>query len=77
MRVVALAAMLGLLCLPGAGHAQNKAAANPEAAKVQAKPVTVEQSAEMAKAARDKSEALERARDRRVRQISRGICTGC
>jgi hypothetical protein len=31
----------------------------------------------MAKAARDKSEALERARDRRVRQISKGICNGC
>jgi hypothetical protein len=77
MRIVALAAMLGLLCLPGAGYAQNKAAANPEAAKVQAKPVTTEQSAEMAKAARDKSEALERARDRRVRQISKGICSGC
>ena len=77
MRIVALAAMLGLLCLPGAAHAQNKAAATPEAAKAQAKPVTVEQSAEMAKAARDKSEALERARDRRVRQISKGICNGC
>ncbi len=67
MRIVALAAMLGLLCLPGAGYAQNKAAASPEAPKVQAKPVTTEQSAEMAKAARDKSEALERARDRRSR----------
>jgi hypothetical protein len=77
MRIVALAAMLGLLCLPGAGYAQNKAAASPAAAKVQAKPVTTEQSAEMAKAARDKSEALERARDRRVRQISKGICNGC
>jgi hypothetical protein len=31
----------------------------------------------MAKAARDKAEALEQARDRRVRQISKGICTGC
>ena len=77
MRTVALAAMLGLLCLPGAGYAQNKAAASPEAPKAQAKPVTTEQSAEMAKAARDKSEALERARDRRVRQISKGICNGC
>jgi hypothetical protein len=77
MRIFALAAMLCLLYLPGAGHAQDKAAAKPEAAKPEAKLPTAEQSATMAKAARDKAEALEQARDRRVRQISKGICTGC
>jgi hypothetical protein len=77
MRILALTAMLCLLCLPGAGRAQDKAAAKPEAAKAEAKLPTAEQSATMAKAARDKAEALEQARDRRVRQISKGICTGC
>ena len=77
MRILALAAMLGLLCLPQAGYAQDKAAANPEASKAGAKLPSPEQSAAMAKSARDKAEALERARDRRVRQISKGICSGC
>jgi hypothetical protein len=82
MRIFALVAMLGLLCLPQAGQAQDKAAAGPEAskaeaAKVGAKLPSPEQSAAMAKSARDKAEALERARDRRVRQISKGICSGC
>jgi hypothetical protein len=76
MKTFALAAMLCLLCLPQAGRAEDKAADGPEASRAARIP-TAEQSAVMAKAARDKSEALERARDRRVRQISKGICTGC
>ena len=81
MRILTLAATVGLLCLPHAGYARDKAAVNPqaspEAAKTEAKLPSPEQSAAMAKSARDKAETLERARDHRVRQISKGICTGC
>ena len=75
MKIVALAATLCLLCLPQAGFAKEKAAASTEA-KAAGVP-SAEESGAMAKAAREKSEALERLRDARVKRISKGICSGC
>lgn len=38
---------------------------------------TAEEPAAMAEEARQKAEAKERARDRKMRRISKDICTGC
>jgi hypothetical protein len=57
-----------------------KAAMQPEAAtpKVSAlKSHTAEESAAMGRAARAKAEAQERIWDRKMKIITRGICTGC
>jgi len=51
MRILTLAATVGLLCLPHAGYARDKAAVNPQAspdaAKAEAKLPSPEQSAAM------------------------------
>ena len=79
LRIFTVAAALGILTLPQPGHSEETTKAELSASRT----VTISpadqaaQSAVMAKEARDKAEALERARDRRMKAISQGICTGC
>ncbi len=78
MRVMTITALMALSVLSSAAHALDKAA--PEALSPKAplrQSYTAEESAALAAEARQKSDALERARDRRMREISKGICIGC
>ncbi|WP_262270876.1 hypothetical protein [Microvirga yunnanensis] len=78
MRVLQTMALIAIVVLSSAANAQDKAA--PEAQSRKAPPSrqsTAEESAALARTARNKAEALERVRDRRMRAISKGICTGC
>ncbi|KLK89858.1 hypothetical protein AA309_29010 [Microvirga vignae] len=79
MRFFTVVAALGLLLLPEGSHSEEKTDAESNASRlVRLSPADrAAQSAAMAKEARDKAEALERARDRKMREISKGICTGC
>jgi hypothetical protein len=61
-----------------AATAQGKAAPDargPNSSQSQA--YSAEESAALAAKARQKAEAMERARDRKMREISKDICTGC
>jgi hypothetical protein len=78
MRILTATAVLALLIAPHPVSAE--AASRPEAAtpKVSvAKSYTAEESAAMGRAARAKAEAQERVWDRKMKIITRGICTGC
>ncbi len=79
MRVPTLMSALVLLAASSAVQAQGRPVpANPQVPKAEAKSAyTSEQSAAMADAAREKTEALERARDKRMKTLTRGICSGC
>lgn len=79
MRIPTLLSAIVLLAASSAAHAQGRPApADPQVPKAAARSTyTSEQSAAMADAAREKTEALERARDKRMRTLTRGICTGC
>ncbi|EIM31205.1 hypothetical protein MicloDRAFT_00001950 [Microvirga lotononidis] len=78
MRVTIVTALLALSVLSSGVMAQDRAA--PEARSLKAtpsRPYTAEESAALAAKARQKAEAAERARDRKLREVSKGICTGC
>ena len=79
MKISILSIAMALLLVPQLGHAEERAGSAPSASKaVRLSPADqASQSAAMAREARDKAEALERARDRRMREISKGICAGC
>jgi hypothetical protein len=79
LRIFYTAAALAMLLLPQAGHSQENTGAEPGVSgstKLSPADQAIKSDA-MAKAARDKSDALERSRDRKMRAISKGICTGC
>jgi hypothetical protein len=79
LRIVIAAAVLGLVAFPQVGHSEEPTRVGvgaSRAAQISPADQAVQLSA-MAKDARDKSEALERARDRRTREISKSICIGC
>jgi hypothetical protein len=77
MKALTVAATLSLLLFSQAAHAQENPVKRqpPEASTT--KPYTAEESATLSRVARDKAEALELARDRKMRAISKGICNGC
>jgi hypothetical protein len=78
MRIVTLASVLVLAAVSSGAYAQGRAAPDAQVPKVRAGSTsTSEESATLANAAREKAEALERARDRRMKTRTRGICTGC
>lgn len=79
MRIFIAAAALGILVLPQAVHSQQKAGTGVStSAPAETSPADqASRSDAMAKEARDKIEALERSRDRKMRAISKGICSGC
>lgn len=79
MRIPTLLSVIVLLAASSAVQAQGRPVpADPQVPKARTGATyTSEQSAAMADAAREKTEALERARDKRMRTLTRGICTGC
>jgi hypothetical protein len=78
MRILTLVSVLVLAAVSSGAHAQGRTAPDPQVPKVRTgSAYTSEESASLANAAREKAEALERARDRRMRSLTRGICTGC
>lgn len=79
MRIPTLMSVLVLLAASSAVHAQGRPVPTvPQVPKAEARSTyTSEQSAAMADAAREKTEALERARDKRMKSLTRGICSGC
>jgi hypothetical protein len=78
MRIMIATAVLALFIVPYSVSAQGRAAPDAGTPKVSAsKAYTAEESAAMAKAARSKAEAQERIWDRKMKVLTRGICTGC
>jgi hypothetical protein len=79
LRVFIVAAALGFLALPRPGHSEEKNRMNAEASKSEktSAGVQADQSSAIAKEARNRSEALERTRDRNMRKVSISICVGC
>jgi hypothetical protein len=79
LKIIMASAALVVFFLPQAGHAAEKARveAGVSTAGRSSPADQAARSAAMAKEAREKAEVLERARDRRMREISKGICTGC
>jgi hypothetical protein len=70
---------LGMLAFAQPGHSEEKTRGEMNASKTAKFSPADEaaRSAAIAKETRDKNEAVEHARDRKMRAISRGICTGC
>jgi hypothetical protein len=79
LRIFIVAAALGFLALPRPGHSEEKARVDPSVSMlVRISPADQAiQSSAMAKEAREKAEALEQARDRKMREVSKSICIGC
>jgi hypothetical protein len=79
LKIIMVSAALVVFFLPQTGHAAEKARVETgvSTASRTSPADQATRSADMAKEAREKAEVLERARDRRMREISRGICTGC
>jgi hypothetical protein len=78
MRIMIATAVLALFMAPHSVSAQDRAARdarNPEVST--SKTYTAEESATLARAARAKANAQERIWDRKMKIITRGICTGC
>lgn len=78
MRIITATAVLALLIASHSVSAEDATEPGTGIPKVSAsKSYTAEESAAMARAARTKAEAQERVWDRKMKIISRGICTGC
>jgi hypothetical protein len=79
MRLVAVIAVLALLSASYPVLAKNVTQLEESPPKVTASKssYTAEESAAMGRAARTKAEAQERVWDRKMKIITRGICTGC
>ena len=78
MRIMIATAVLALFMAPHSVSAQDRAVRdvrNPEVST--SKAYTAEESATLARAARAKANAQERIWDRKMKIITRGICTGC
>jgi hypothetical protein len=78
MQALTIPAVLGLLMLSQVAAAQEGTAAKSRTSETPAvRTYTTEESAALSRAAREKTEAQERVRDRRMKSIAKGICTGC
>jgi hypothetical protein len=77
MRILAIAVTLGLLVGSQSASAQEKTPQGRNAKAPPSKVYNAEESAASADAFRKKSEALEQARERKIRRLSRSICSGC
>ncbi|PVE25267.1 hypothetical protein DC522_06995 [Microvirga sp. KLBC 81] len=78
MRIMIATAVLALVMAPHSLSAKDRATPDAGNPKVSAsKSYTAEESAAMGRAARAKAEAQERIWDRKMKIITRGICTGC
>ena len=77
MRMMTVAITLALFAGSQSVSAQDK---TPQAQAPKTPPSkvnTAEESAAVSDASRKKAEALEQARDRKIRRLSRSICSGC
>jgi hypothetical protein len=78
MRTMTATAVLALLMASHPVDAKDRTGPEAGPPEVSAsKPITTEESAAMGRAARAKAEAQERIWDRKMKIITRGICTGC
>ena len=78
MRIITATAVLALLIASHSVFAKDATEPGAGIPKVSAsKAYTAEESAAMGRAARTKAEAQERVWDRKMKIITRGICTGC
>ena len=78
MRIITATAVLALLIASHSVSAKDATEPGAGIPKVSASKVyTAEESAAMGRAARTKAEAQERVWDRKMKIITRGICTGC
>jgi hypothetical protein len=78
MRITTVTALLAVSLMSSAAMAQGKAAPETRGPNSSLSQVySAEESAALAAKARQKTEGMERARDRKMRQISKEICTGC
>jgi hypothetical protein len=77
MKVLTAAVVSAMFLFSHVAQAQESSSKRQVPKVSSAHPYTAEESAALSKGAREKAEALELARDRRMRAISKGICTGC
>jgi hypothetical protein len=77
MRILTIAVTLGLLVGSHSVSAQEKTSQGQAPRAPASKVYSAEESAALSDASRKKAERLERARDRKMKSISQGICTGC
>lgn len=77
MRILTAVSILALALTSQAAQAQGRAEAGSAPNGAPAKVYSSEESAAMATANRKKAEAVERARDERLRKATKGICIGC
>ena len=81
MQIMIATAVLALFMAPHSASTQDRAARDARDAQdpevSTSKAYTAEESATMARAARAKAEAQERVWDRKMKIVTRGICTGC
>ncbi|GEO18981.1 hypothetical protein MAE02_66770 [Microvirga aerophila] len=77
MRILTIAITLGLLVGSPSLSAQEKTPQGQTPKASPSKIYSAEESAALSDASRKKAERLEQARDRKMKSISRGICTGC
>jgi hypothetical protein len=77
MRILTVAITLALLVGSQSVSAQEKTPQGQNAKAPPSKVYNAEESAASADAFRKKSEALEQARERKIRRLSRSICSSC
>jgi hypothetical protein len=77
MRIMTVTITLALLIGSQSVSAQEKAPQGQTPKAPSSKVYNAEESAASADAFRKKSEALEEARERKIRRLSRSICSGC
>jgi hypothetical protein len=77
MRIMTGAIALALLFGSHSVSAQEKTPQGQAPKASPSKVFTAEESATVSDASRKKAEVLEQARDRKIRRLSRSICSGC
>jgi hypothetical protein len=77
MRILTAISIVALALTSQAAQAQGRAVTGSALNGAPAKVYSSEESAAMATANRKKAEAVERARNERLRKATKGICTGC
>lgn len=77
MRMMTVATTLALFVASQSVSAQDKAPQEQTPKAAPSKVYNAEESAAVSDASRKKAEALEQARDRKIRRLARSICSGC
>ena len=77
MQILTVAVMLGILGGLQSVSAQETMPQGQMPKAAPAKTYSAAESTALSEASRKKAEALEKARDRKMKSIARGICSGC